>query len=66
MTASRAQLRSLRPCLINRQGDALRLGMDWAEEDLGKPQVLVDGAYGHGHPSRATRAVETSWRWPAC
>jgi dihydroxy-acid dehydratase len=24
--------------------------MNWTEEDLGKPQVLVDSAYGMGHP----------------
>jgi len=23
------------------QGDALRLGMNWTEDDLGKPQVLI-------------------------
>jgi dihydroxy-acid dehydratase len=45
-----SQLRSQRLRLINRQGDALRLGMNWTEEDLGKPQILVDSAYGHGHP----------------
>jgi dihydroxy-acid dehydratase len=43
-------LRSQRLRLINHQGDALRLGMNWTEEDLGKPQVLVDSAYGMGHP----------------
>jgi len=36
--------------MLNHQGDALRLGMNWTEEDLGKPQVLVDSAYGMGHP----------------
>jgi lactate dehydrogenase-like 2-hydroxyacid dehydrogenase len=35
---------------VNHQGDALRLGMNWTEEDLAKPQVLVDSAYGMGHP----------------
>ena len=44
------QLRSQRLRQVNFQGDALRLGMNWTEEDLGKPQVLVDSAYGHGHP----------------
>jgi dihydroxy-acid dehydratase len=43
-------LRSQRLRMINHQGDALRLGMNWTEEDLGKPQVLVDSAYGMGHP----------------
>ncbi|MFD2417731.1 dihydroxy-acid dehydratase [Amycolatopsis pigmentata] len=44
------QLRSQRLRMVNHQGDALRLGMNWTEEDLGKPQVLVDSAYGMGHP----------------
>ncbi|MCL2776666.1 MAG: dihydroxy-acid dehydratase [Polyangiaceae bacterium] len=26
------------------------MGMNWTEEDLGKPQILVDSAYGMGHP----------------
>jgi len=43
-------LRSQRLRLVNHQGDALRLGMNWTEEDLGKPQVLVDSADGMGHP----------------
>src|SRR5499425_1951907 len=34
----------------NHQGDALRLGMNWTEEDLSKPQVLVESALGIGHP----------------
>ena len=50
MAAPRAILRSQRLRLVNHQGDALRLGMNWTEEDLGKPQVLVDSAYGMGHP----------------
>jgi dihydroxy-acid dehydratase len=43
-------LRSQRLRMVNHQGDALRLGMNWTEEDLGKPQVLVDSADGMGHP----------------
>jgi dihydroxy-acid dehydratase len=50
MSDIRPRLRSQRLRLINHQGDALRLGMNWTEEDLGKPQVLVDSAYGMGHP----------------
>ena len=51
MTApTRPILRSQRLRMVNHQGDALRLGMNWTEEDLGKPQVLVDSAYGMGHP----------------
>jgi dihydroxy-acid dehydratase len=49
-TPARPILRSQRLRMINHQGDALRLGMNWTEEDLGKPQVLVDSAYGMGHP----------------
>jgi dihydroxy-acid dehydratase len=49
-TPARPMLRSQRLRLVNHQGDALRLGMNWTEEDLGKPQVLVDSAYGMGHP----------------
>ncbi|MBO0810448.1 MAG: dihydroxy-acid dehydratase [Microlunatus sp.] len=44
------RLRSQRLREINFQGDALRLGMNWTEEDLGKPQILVESAYGMGHP----------------
>lgn len=44
------KLRSQRLREVNYQGDALRLGMNWTEEDLAKPQVLIDSAYGMGHP----------------
>ena len=44
------ELRSQRLRRVNHQGDALRLGMNWTEEDLGKPQILVESAYGMGHP----------------
>jgi dihydroxy-acid dehydratase len=46
----RQRLRSQHLREVNFQGDALRLGMNWTEEDLGKPQVLVESAYGMGHP----------------
>lgn len=46
----RKRLRSQRLRQVNFQGDALRLGMNWTEEDLRKPQVLVESAYGMGHP----------------
>jgi dihydroxy-acid dehydratase len=45
-----SRLRSQRLRDVNFQGDALRLGMNWTEEDLAKPQVLVESAYGMGHP----------------
>jgi dihydroxy-acid dehydratase len=46
-------LRSQRLRRVNHQGDALRLGMNWTEEDLEKPQVLVESAHGMGHPGRS-------------
>ena len=46
----RKQLRSQRLREVNFQGDALRLGMNWTEDDLRKPQILVESAYGMGHP----------------
>ena len=44
------RLRSQRLRDVNFQGDALRLGMNWTEDDLRKPQILVESAYGMGHP----------------
>jgi dihydroxy-acid dehydratase len=32
------------------QFDALQLGMDWDEEDLQKPQILIDDVFGDSHP----------------
>jgi len=32
------------------QFDALRLGMNWTEEDLEKKQILIDDVYGDSHP----------------
>src|SRR5215467_12780500 len=48
-----ARSRSLRSQELrthNHQGDALRLGMNWTDEDLSKPQILVESAWGMGHP----------------
>ncbi|MCL2725312.1 MAG: dihydroxy-acid dehydratase [Polyangiaceae bacterium] len=50
MTCELWKLRSQELRGVNFQGDALRMGMNWTEEDLGKPQILVDSAYGMGHP----------------
>jgi dihydroxy-acid dehydratase len=50
VTHAQQPLRSQRLRMVNHQGDALRLGMNWTEEDLAKPQVLVDSADGMGHP----------------
>ncbi|MDP4090085.1 MAG: dihydroxy-acid dehydratase [Bacillota bacterium] len=32
------------------QFDALQMGMDWDEEDIKKPQILIDDVYGESHP----------------
>lgn len=32
------------------QVDALRLGMNWSEEDIEKPHILVDDVFGESHP----------------
>lgn len=32
------------------QFDALQLGMDWDEEDIKKPQILIEDVYGDSHP----------------
>jgi len=50
MARHQQQLRSQELRTHNHQGDALRLGMNWTEEDLSKPQVLVESAWGMGHP----------------
>jgi len=44
MTHVEPQLRSQRLRMVSHQGDALRLGMNWTEEDLAKPQVPPMGA----------------------
>ena len=33
--------------------DPLRMGMGWTEEDLGKPQILVESTFGDSHPGSA-------------
>jgi dihydroxy-acid dehydratase len=50
MAFDRRNLRSQKLRGVNFQGDSLRMGMNWTEEDLAKPQILVDSAYGMGHP----------------
>lgn len=50
MPSDRSKLHSQHLRTINFQGDALRMGMNWTEEDLAKPQILLDSAYGMGHP----------------
>ena len=33
--------------------DPLRMGMGWSEEDLEKPQIMVESTYGDSHPGSA-------------
>ena len=42
------QVRSLSP-----EMDPLRMGMGWKEEDLTKPQILIESTYGQSHPGSA-------------
>lgn len=37
----------------NSETDALLLGMGWTPDDLGKPQVLIESAFGQSHPGSA-------------
>jgi len=32
------------------QSDCLKMGMDWDEEDINKPQILIDDVFGESHP----------------
>ena len=50
MSTNGRALHSQKLRTVNFQGDCLRMGMNWTEEDLAKPQILVDSAYGMGHP----------------
>lgn len=35
---------------VNYQGDGLRSGMQWDDDDLGKMQILIDTVHGDSHP----------------
>src|SRR5665647_607293 len=35
------------------QNDALHLGIGWDQEDLKKPQILIDDVFGESHPGSA-------------
>jgi len=43
-------IRSERERALWAQFDALQLGSGWDEEDISKPQILVEDAYGDSHP----------------
>ena len=42
--------RSRRERLLWAQFDALELGSGWSEEDIEKPQILIEDVYGDSHP----------------
>jgi len=44
------KIRSERERALWAQFDALQLGSGWDEEDIAKPQILVEDAYGDSHP----------------
>ena len=39
--------------LLWAQFDALEMGIGWDEEDIVKPQILVDDVHGESHPGSA-------------
>ena len=45
MNLKSQEMRKLAPEL-----DPLRIGTGWKKEDLGKPQIMVEGTYGDSHP----------------
>ena len=47
------ELRSNRERQLWAQFDALQMGTGWDEEDINKPQILVEDAYGDSHPGSA-------------
>ncbi|WP_371371055.1 dihydroxy-acid dehydratase [Sporomusa aerivorans] len=48
MSCKRSRSQYLRK--VNYQGDGLREGMQWDDEDLGKLQILIDTVHGDSHP----------------
>lgn len=44
------EIKSKRERELWAQFDALQLGSGWVEEDVSKPQILVEDAYGDSHP----------------
>ncbi len=44
------EIRSARERNLWAQFDALQLGSGWDEEDIGKPQILVEDVFGDSHP----------------
>ena len=50
MSESCKKIRSERERALWAQFDALQLGTGWDEEDIEKPQILVEDAYGDSHP----------------
>ena len=50
MDGIHSDIRSRRERALWAQFDALQLGSGWDEEDIDKPQILVEDAYGDSHP----------------
>ena len=50
MNDTHKENRSVRERALWAQFDALQLGTGWDEEDIEKPQILVEDAYGDSHP----------------
>lgn len=46
-------LKSEKIRLLSPEMDSLRLGMGWSEDDLEKPQILIESTYGQSHPGSA-------------
>ena len=44
------EIRSKRERALWAQFDALQMGSGWDEEDIGKPQILVEDVFGDSHP----------------
>lgn len=44
------EISSSKERLLWAQFDALQMGSGWDEEDIGKPQILVEDVYGDSHP----------------
>ena len=42
--------KSKRERLLWAQFDSLQLGSGWSEEDITKPQILIEDVYGESHP----------------
>ena len=44
------ELRSQKVRELAPEMDPLRMGMGWKEEELSKPQIIIESTYGNSHP----------------